>query len=182
MAVLTLGGAAVSRSLKTAGKAFDEEIIRYVRRKYNIIIGSRMAEQAKIAIGCVILPEEEQSFRIKGRDALLGLPRAVDFTSADMVEALLPPAMVIVKAIQNLLENTPPELIGDLYEEGIVLTGGGALTAGLDRLVSERTHLKARVADDPLTCVARGAGQALYYLDHLREPLACTLNPLTEKE
>lgn len=182
MAVLTLGGVAVSRSLKTAGKAFDEEIMRYVRRKYNIIIGSRMAEQAKIAIGCVILPEEEKSFRIKGRDALTGLPRAVDFTSSDMMEALLPPAMLVIKAIQELLENTPPELIGDLYEEGIVLTGGGALLTGLDRLVSEQTHLRAYVAEDPLTCVARGVGQSLHYLDHLREPLAQSLNPLTEEE
>ncbi len=182
MAVMTLGGTAVARSIKTAGKAFDEEIIRYVRHKYNIIIGSRMAEQAKLKIGCVILPEEEQKFRVKGRDALAGLPRGVDFTSTDMMEALLPAAMTIVKNIQRLLEDTPPELIGDLYEDGIVLTGGGALIEGLDRLVSEQTNLRVRVAEDPLTCVARGAGKALYYLDHLREPLSRSLNPLTEEE
>lgn len=182
MAVLSLGGIAVSRSIKIAGKMFDEDIIRFVRRKYNIIIGSRMAEQAKLAIGCVLLPEEEKTFRVKGRDALIGLPRAAEITSADMAEALLPSAMDIIKNIQGLLEDTPPELIGDLYEEGIAVTGGGALTYGLAQLISEQTHLKAWVPEDPLTCVARGAGKALYYLDHLRDPLSRSLNPLTEEE
>lgn len=182
MAVITLGGVAVARSTKTAGKAFDEGIIHYARRRFNLIIGARMAEEAKVQIGCVLPPAVEKSFRVKGRDALTGLPRAVEFTSADMVEALLPSAMELVKNVQGLLEDTPPELIGDLYEDGIRLTGGGALTDGLDRLLAQRTKLRVVVAEDPITCVARGSGMALRYLDHLREPLSNTLNPLIEEE
>ena len=181
MAVITLGGVAAARSIKLAGAAFDEEIIKYVRRKHNLIIGARMAEQAKIEIGCVRMPEQLKTFCVKGRNALSGLPQAAEITSQDMLSAMEPTALMLAKQAQELLEETAPELVGDLYTDGIVLTGGGALIDGMDRLLEENTRLHVCVADDPLECVARGAGAALAYLDKLDAASGISsLNPLIE--
>jgi rod shape-determining protein MreB len=169
MAVISLSGVATMRSVKVAGNSFDEAVIKYVKKKYNLIIGKRMAEEAKLAIGCVYPQEEQQTFRIKGRNALTGLPQWVDFTSDEMLEALIDLAMQIAREIQEMLEDTPPELVGDIYTDGITLTGGSALLYGFETLISKKTRLPVRVAEDPRSCVVLGAGKALKYIDELDE-------------
>ena len=183
MAVISLGGMAVNRSIKIAGNTFDDDIIKYVRKKYNIIIGKRMAEEAKIAVSCVFPRQEEDKvppFRIKGRNALTGLPQAVEVSSDEIMEAILPSAMAIVREVQALLEETPPELMGDIYEDGMMLTGGGALIYGFDRLLAKKAKMPVRVAEEPLHCVAQGAGHCLGYIDLMQTEEQGSLNPLTE--
>lgn len=183
MAVISLGGMAVNRSIKIAGNTFDDDIIKYVRKKYNIIIGKRMAEEAKIAVSCVFPRQEDdrvQPFRIKGRNALTGLPQAVEISSEEVMEAILPSAMLIVREVQSLLEETPPELVGDVYEDGMMITGGGALIYGFDRLLSKKTKMPVRIAEEPLHCVAQGAGQCLGFIDLMQTEDQGSLNPLTE--
>ena len=178
MAVISLGGIAVGRSIKVAGNVFDEEIIKYVRKKYNILIGKRMAEDAKIAIGCVYPRENQENYRIKGRNALTGLPQAVEFSSDEMLEAMISPAMQIVKEVQGLLEETPPELMGDIYTDGMVLTGGCAQLYGFDILLAKKTKMPVHVAEEPLNCVAIGAGKSLKYIDLLEDNRGVGINPL----
>ena len=169
IAVISLGGISVSRSIKRAGSDIDEEIIKFVRKKYGLIIGKNMAERCKVEIGCVKETENENLFRLKGRDAVSGLPRFVDITSTEIIEAILEIAMNITTAIKDVLEETPPELSGDIYSDGIVLTGGMARLQGFAKLISEVTKLKVRVHKEPADCVINGCAKAIDYI------------PITEK-
>ncbi len=165
IAVISLGGVVASTSIKVAGDTFDDAIIKYIRKKYNILIGERTAEQIKTAIGCVYPLEEQESIEVKGRSLISGLPNTFSVSSGEIMEAILESALVITDAIHNVLERTPPELVGDIATNGIVLTGGGALMGGMDKLVEEKTGIKAYVADDPTSCVAIGTGASLESMD-----------------
>lgn len=177
MGVLSLSGIAISRSIKTAGNAFDEAIIKYVRRKYNLIIGKRMAEEAKIAIGCVYPRKEMVKHRVKGRNAMTGLPQWADISCDEMLEALIEPAMQIIYTVQEMLEKTPPELMGDVYSDGIILTGGSSQLFGFDKLISKKTKMPVRIAEEPDMCVARGAGLAIKYIEDIESKAYGVLNP-----
>lgn len=179
MAVISLSGIAISRSIKIAGNAFDEAIIKYVRRKYNLVIGRRMAEEAKIQIGCVYPRKEPAVFRAKGRNAMTGLPRWADVSSDEMLEALIDSAMQIIRVIQEMLEKTPPELIGDIDSDGMILTGGSAQLFGFDQLLSKKTKMPVHVAADPQICVAKGAGKAIHFIDDMENKAYGVLNPLS---
>ena len=179
MGVLSLSGIAISRSIKTAGNAFDEAIIKYVRRKYNLIIGKRMAEEAKIAIGCVYPRKEMVKHRVKGRNAMTGLPQWADISCDEMLEALIEPAMQIIYTVQEMLEKTPPELMGDVYSDGIILTGGSSQLFGFDKLISKKTKMPVRIAEEPDMCVARGAGLATKYIEDIESKAYGVLNPLS---
>ena len=180
MAVISLGGISVSRTIKHAGNAMDDEIIKYVRNKYNMLIGKRTAEEAKIKIGCVLPGVIKGTHRIKGRNLVTGMPCWVDLEADEMAEPLAEPAQVIVEQVQDILEETPPELTGDIYSDGIVLTGGGSQLAGLDLLIQRATNLKVRIADDPSTCVVRGCGEAIKYIDRLGKNDS-GVNPITDQ-
>ena len=179
MGVLSLSGIAISRSIKTAGNAFDEAIIKYVRRKYNLIIGKRMAEEAKIAIGCVYPRKDMVKHRVKGRNAMTGLPQWADISCDEMLEALIEPAMQIIYTVQEMLEKTPPELMGDVYSDGIILTGGSSQLFGFDKLISKKTKMPVRIAEEPDMCVARGAGLAIKYIEDIESKVYGVLNPLS---
>lgn len=179
MGVLSLSGIAISRSIKTAGNAFDEAIIKYVRRKYNLIIGKRMAEEAKIAIGCVYPRKEMVKHRVKGRNAMTGLPQWADISCDEMLEALIEPAMQIIYTVQEMLEKTPPELMGDVSSDGIILTGGSSQLFGFDKLISKKTKMPVRIAEEPDMCVARGAGLAIKYIEDIESKAYGVLNPLS---
>jgi rod shape-determining protein MreB len=179
MAVLSLSGIAISRSIKIAGNAMEEAIIKYIRRKYNLIIGKRMAEEAKIAIGCVYPRKDMIKHRVKGRNAMTGLPQWADITCDEMLEAMIEPAMQIVRTIQEMLEKTPPELIGDVYSDGIMLTGGSANIYGFDTLISKKVKMPVNIAKDPQTCVALGAGKAIKFIDDMENKEYGVLNPLS---
>lgn len=161
IAVISLGGTAISQSLRLGGEKFDEAIVRHVRNEYNLLIGESTAEGAKIAIGSAIALEEELTLEVRGRDMLAGLPKAVVLSSQEIREALGEPLRQICDKVCAVLEETPPELSADVIERGIVLTGGGALLRGLDRLIAAVTDVPVRVADDPRRCVVKGAGKAL---------------------
>lgn len=161
LAVISLGGIVISRSIKTAGDNFDEAIIRYIRRKYNILIGERTAEELKIKIGCVRKRDKLLAMDIRGRSLVSGLPKTIQVSSDEIYEALKEPASVIVEEIKNILEETPPELIGDISGSGIILTGGGSLIYGMERMIQTETGIKTVTADDAESCVAFGTGQAL---------------------
>ena len=174
VAVISLGGIVVSTSLRVAGDEMDEAIINYARQKYNLLIGERMAETAKITIGSAYPLEEEQTMVLRGRNLITGLPQAVEVSSVEIREALSGPVNLIIEAIRDTLDDTPPELVADLMEHGIVLVGGGALLQGLAQRIEEETKMRVRVADDPMACVARGAGAVLEDLDALSVVLAST--------
>ncbi len=169
VAVISLGGIVVSQSIKIAGDKFDEAIMRYVRRKYNVLIGERSAETVKIRIGAVYEHDEPQEMTVKGRCLVQGLPKEVTLSSKEMLEALMEPISAILDAICSVIEKTPPELIGDILHDGIVMTGGGSQLFGLDRLIEDVTGIKTRVAKDPVMCVALGTGRSLRYLDNMPE-------------
>lgn len=179
MAVLSLSGIAISRSIKVAGNNFDEAVIKYIRRKYNLIIGQRMAEEAKKAIGCVYPRKEIIKYRVKGRNAMTGLPQWADITCDELLEALVEPAMQIVRTIQEMLEKTPPELIGDVYSDGIILTGGSARLYGFDQLISKKAKMPVNIAQDSDICVALGAGKAIRFIDDMENKEYGVLNPLS---
>ncbi len=179
MAVLSLSGIAISRSLKIAGDTFDEAIMKYIRRKYNLLIGKRMAEEAKISVGCVFPRKDLLTFRVKGRNAMTGLPQWVDFSSDEALEAMIDSAMQIIRTIQEMLEITAPELMGDIYSDGMVLTGGSAQIFGLDRLIAKKAKMSVRVADNPQDCVALGAGKSIKYIDDIENKAYGVLNPLS---
>ena len=179
MAVLSLSGIAISRSVKVAGNAFDEAIVKYIRRKYNLIIGQHMAEEAKIAIGCVYPRKDLSSHRVKGRNAMTGLPQWADISCDEILEALIEPAMQIVRTIQEMLEKTPPELMGDVYTDGIILTGGSAQLYGVDTLISKKAKMPVNVAQDSQICVALGAGKAIQFIDDMQNKGYGVLNPLS---
>ena len=169
IAVIALGGAVVSTSIKLAGDNFDEAIIRYMRKRHNLLIGERTAEDVKIAIGCAYPRPETISMDVKGRNLMTGLPKTMTVTSDEMLEALHDPALQIVEAIHGVLERTPPELASDIYERGIVMTGGGALLSGLDELIEEKTGINTVLAKSPMTAVAVGTGQFVEYMNEAKK-------------
>ena len=169
IAVLSLGGVVVSESIKVAGDKFDEAIIRYVRRKHNVLIGERTAEAIKIKIGCAWPRKEPRTLEVKGRCLIQGLPRVVRINSDEIPDALEEPITAIIEAVCSVVERTPPELIGDILSNGIVMTGGGSLLYGLDRLIAYATGIKTRVADKAVSCVAIGTGKSLDNLSSIPE-------------
>ncbi len=172
VAVFSLEGIVVSRSIRVAGDEMDEAIVQYARQKYNLLIGQRMAERSKITIGSAYPLPEEQTITLRGRNLVTGLPEAVEVSSVEIREALSDSVAIIVDTVRSSLDETPPELIADLMENGIALTGGGGLLQGLAERLSEETHMRVYVADDPLTCVARGAGEVVESLDRYSRVLA----------
>lgn len=164
VAVISLGGAVVSTSLKIAGDNFDEAIIRYMRKKHNLLIGERTAEDIKINIGTAFERPEPLEMDVKGRNLVTGLPKTVVVNSEETTEALKETTSSIVDIVHAVLEKTPPELAADIAERGIVLTGGGSMLHGLDSLIQSKTNINVVSADDPLTCVAIGTGKYVDYL------------------
>lgn len=161
VAVISLGDIVTSRSARVAGNKFDEAIIAYVKKKYNLLIGERTAENVKIEIGSAFPYDGEGSMEIKGRNLLDGLPKNVEITAAEVREALDDSLHMIIDAIKSTLENTPPELAGDIIGHGIMLTGGGALLRGMDQLIAQQTGMAVHVAENPLDCVVDGTGKRL---------------------
>lgn len=161
VAVISLGGIVVSRSIKIAGDEWDEAITKFIRKKYNMMIGERSAEELKLSVGSAYPREIETYKDIRGRNLLTGLPMNVTINSTDMLEALRESTQEIIETIHTVLERTPPELASDIGDKGIIITGGGALLYGLDKLITEKTGIKVRVADDPISCVAIGTGKSL---------------------
>lgn len=168
-AVVSLGGVVECESIKTAGMSFDEAIVRYIRKKHNLLIGLRTAEELKHSIGCVYPRPEVLREEIKGRCLVTGLPRAVTITSTEMIEAMEEPLNQVLEAVHMVLERTPPELVGDVSQNGIVLSGGGCLLWGLDKVIAERTGIDTILVDDPLSCTAYGAGRMLQNLNDMNE-------------
>jgi len=168
IAVISLGGIVVSTSIKVAGDKFDEAIIRYMRKKHNIMIGERTAEDMKINIGAAYPRTEEVFMDVKGRNLVSGLPVNISVSSREMIEALEEAVTSIADAVHSVLEKTPPELASDIANQGIIMTGGGAMLWGLDKLIEKRTNIYAYVAEDAVSCVAKGTGKALESL-HLLE-------------
>lgn len=180
IAVLSLGGISVSKCIKSAGCAMDEEIVKYIRKEHNLIIGTNMAEACKKAVGCVKIPKEPKLFRVKGRDAVSGLPKFIDVGYAEIKPVIEDIALNIIRAIKDVLEQTPPELVGDIYTDGIILTGGLAKLTGFARLLSESTKLKVRVHKAAADCVINGCGKAIEYIDHPEKIQPGAVNPLIE--
>ncbi len=174
VAVFSLGGIVVSRSIRVAGDEMDEDIINYARQKYNLLIGERMAERVKMTIGSAYPLPEEKTMTLRGRNLITGLPEALEVSSIEIREALSGSVSIIVDAVKSTLDETPPELVADLMEAGIYLVGGGALLQGLAERLSAETKMRVLVADDPMTCVAKGAGKVLENLDTLSKVLAST--------
>ncbi len=169
VAVISLGGMVVHQSIKVAGDDCDEAIIRYIRRKYNIMIGERSAEELKVHIGTAYERERDVVREIKGRNLVTGLPKNIEVSSSEIMEALEEPITNILHTIHSVLEKTPPELAADIGDDGMVLTGGGALLYGLDRLITERTGIFTRIADNPISSVAEGTGKALEWINLLED-------------
>lgn len=159
VAVISLGGIIVKQTIKVAGDKMDEAIAKYIRKNYNLLIGDQTAERIKINIGTIIPLEQELSMEVKGRDLFTGLPKIINITSREVSESLWEPISNIVDTVKNVLEMTPPELASDIIEEGITLTGGGALLRGLDKVISKTTGIKVNVPEDPISCVALGTGK-----------------------
>ena len=168
IAIIALGGTVLSTSIKIAGDKFDEAIVKYIKRKHNIVIGERTAEDLKINIGCVYPKIQDTEMKIRGRDIISGLPKTITVYSSEMLEALIEPAEQIIEAVHSVLEKTPPELSGDIKDKGIYMTGGGCLIDGLDKLLQERTGINVMVAQDSVSCVALGTGKALENLDSMQ--------------
>ena len=168
-AVVSLGGVAECESIKTAGAAFDEAIIRYIRRRHNVLIGEKTAEELKMAIGCVVPRPDVGVEEVKGRDLVTGLPKTVKISSAELAEVLMEPTREILESIHLVLERTPPELVSDISQNGIVMSGGGSLIYGIDRLVERDTGIRTVVVDDPISCAAYGAGKLLTRLNDMEE-------------
>ena len=171
VAVISLSGIVASRSVRCAGDALDQSIIAFIKRKYNLLVGERTAEQIKIEIGSAYPMDPEMTLEIKGRNLVDGLPKNVVVHSEDVREALLECLVKITSAIKETLERTPPELSADIIDHGITLTGGGALLRGLDKLIESETGIDVHVAEDPLDCVAKGAGAVLDHVDVLHDVL-----------
>ncbi len=170
IAVVSMGGVAECESIKTAGSSFDEAIIRYVKKKHNMLIGAKTAEEIKINIGGV-MPRNDvlDSMEVKGRCLMTGLPKTVSVASSELVEILREPAQLILENIHSVLERTPPELIGDLGDNGIIMSGGGSMIYGLDELIETSTHIRTMIVDDPIACAAHGAGKLLARLDGMQD-------------
>jgi rod shape-determining protein MreB len=171
IAVLSLGGVVTLTSLRIAGDEMDEAILQYLKRTYNLLVGEQTAERIKIEVGSAAPLEKELSMEVKGRDQMAQLPRKIVIRSEEIREALLEPVQAILASIKETLERTPPEISADLVDRGIVMTGGGALLRGLDRAIHNAVGIPVRIADDPLTCVAKGACMILEHLDELKDVL-----------
>ena len=165
IAVISMRGAVVSRSIKVAGDDFDEAIVRYIRKRHNLLIGDRTAEEVKINVGTCYKRPENISMDVRGRDLMTGLPKTVLITSDETEEALREPTGQIVEAIHAVMEKTPPELAADIADRGIVLTGGGALLHGMEQLIEEKTGITTMTAEDPLSAVAIGTGKYVEFVD-----------------
>ena len=165
-AVISMFGIVASESVRIAGDRFDDAIVQHIKRRHNLIIGERTAEEVKIAIGGAIAdPNQDRTAQVRGRDQVTGLPRTALLHGDEIVQALNEHLLVVIETIRKVLEKTPPELASDVIDRGIILTGGGALLYRLDELIREETGVPVHVADSPLTCIARGAGQALNYVE-----------------
>ncbi len=165
VAVISLGDVVTSESVKAAGDKFDESIVRYVRKRFNILIGERTAEEIKIKIGCLAPRPEKLSMTVKGRCITSGLPKEFTITSEDTMEAMMDCANQIIEAVHDVLSRTPPELISDISNDGIIMTGGGGLIYGFNKLIASRMGIPVYVAEDAVSCVAKGTGGALDYID-----------------
>ena len=177
-AVISMYGIVVSQSVRVAGNKMDDAIAAYIKRKHNLIIGSRTAEEVKILIGSALPLHDNPALEVRGRDQLTGLPKTVTVTSWEITQALSEPLSQIVAAVRSVLEATPPELASDVIDRGMVLTGGGALLRNIDRLLSQETGVPCHIAPEPEKCVAIGAGLALEHLDVLRRSLPTDDEPL----
>lgn len=171
VAVITLTGAVFCRSIRIGGDEMDRAIVSYVKRKYNLLIGERTAELIKMEIGTVMLDGSSKTMEVKGRDLVTGVPKTISLSDAEVNEALLETVANIVDVVRVALENTPPELSSDLVDRGIVMAGGGSLLKGLNKLLAKETGLPVRIAEDPLLCVVKGAGQVLERIDFFKEAL-----------
>ncbi|MEN8906476.1 MAG: rod shape-determining protein [Clostridiales bacterium] len=171
VAVISLGGIVTSKSLRVAGDELDEAIVYYIKKEYNLMIGERTAEEIKMAIGAAYPKEKDESIDIRGRDLISGLPKHLSVSSSEITEALKEPVNSIVDSIKFTLEKTPPELAADVMDRGIMLTGGGALLSGLDKLIKEETGMPVNIAENPLDCVVKGAGQVLEEINMLKKVL-----------
>ncbi len=171
VAVISLGGIVASRSVRCAGDALDASIISYIKKKYNLLIGERMAENIKLTIGSAFPSENEGTMEIKGRNLLNGLPENIRVSSAEIRDAMVEPLSRIIDAIKSTLEETPPELAADIIDQGITLAGGGALLRGLDKLINRETGIPVYIAEFPLDCVAEGAGKVLENMDKYQDTL-----------
>ena len=168
IAVISLGGVVIRKSIKSAGDRFDEAIVKYVRLKHRIMIGEKTAEDLKINIGCVYKDARESSYIMKGRNLVTGLPDQVEITSEEIREALEEPVGLIVDGVKSILEKTPPELASDIIEKGIIMTGGGSLLYGLDKLIEVNTGLNVEIAENSVEAVVEGTGQVLNYINKLQ--------------
>ena len=171
IAVIALGGIVVSHSLRVGGNRFDEAIATYIRKKYNLMVGERTAEEVKIQIGTALPLERELQMDVRGRDLIAGLPRTIPLTSSEVIEALEQPLQQIVASVRMVLEQTPPELSSDIIDKGMVMSGGGALLRNIDKLLTQVTGVPCHVAEDPLNCVALGTGRALEHFDFFKKSL-----------
>ena len=172
VAVISLGGIVASESLRIGGDKFDDAIMRYVKKEYNMMIGERTAEEIKMNIGTAIRGRREGSMEVRGRDLLSGLPKTVRMSAVETGEALNEPVEAIVQCVKAVLEITPPELAADIMDRGIVMTGGGALLYALDELIQKETGIPTYLAEDPLSCVALGTGKALESIENLEDSLS----------
>jgi len=171
IAVIALGGIVVSASLRVGGNRFDDAIANYIRKKYNLMVGERTAEDVKIQIGAALPLERELQMEVRGRDLIAGLPRTISLTSSEVTEALEQPLQQIVAAVRQVLEQTPPELSSDIIDKGMVMSGGGALLRNIAKLLTQVTGVPCHVAEDPLNCVALGTGRALEHFDFFKKSL-----------
>lgn len=171
VAIISLKDIVYSKSVRVGGDEMDRAIVQYVKRKYNLLVGEKTAEEVKIKIGTAILSDEKKQIEIKGRDLVTGVPKTLTMSDAEVFEALAEPISVIIDAVRSALENTPPELSSDLVDRGITMAGGGSLLANLDVLISRETGLPVKVAENPLLCVVMGAGKVLDELDFFKETL-----------
>ena len=169
VAVISLSGIVSSRSVRCAGDTLDQSIIAFIKRKYNLLVGERTAEEMKKQIGCVFPKDEEETMDVKGRCLLTGLPKVVTVSSTEMMDAFEEPVERIMEAIHSVLERTPPELVADISTNGIVMTGGGSLVSGFDKLVTARTGIHTVIADDAISCVALGTGKSLDSLNAMQD-------------
>lgn len=181
VAVISLGGIVTSRSIRIGGDEMDEAIVSYIKRVYSLMIGERTAEEIKIVLGSAVASnrdEVEDTYDIRGRDLVTGLPKTLSIKAAEVREALAEPVAAIVEAVKVTLERTPPELASDVMDKGIVMTGGGALLRNFDLLLAQETGMPVYLADDPLTSVVQGTGRALQEIESLRKALTSSRKPL----
>ena len=169
VAVISVGGVAECESIKVAGASFDEAIVRYVRNKYNVRIGLTTAEEIKRSIGCIIQRPDAGIEEVKGQNLTNGLPKTVELSSTELIEAFVEPMNKILEAVHAVLERTPPQLVGDLDKNGIIMSGGGSLIYGIDRLIERSTGIRTVVVDDAVSCAAYGAGKMLMHLDDMQD-------------